>query len=190
MSNESIGHPVVGPVNQQWLDQVSSWLDDRDPSTITVLPRRITNGKAIYGDDVSPLVKWLRDESFDARFLNTPDHAFESRYGAVSDIVLSVLVNIGSSAAWDGFKYLLDKIRYRTSDMKSAGVEPQCTMSLGIVNYSDESSVMWQEISGPAEDVLHYAASIAQNYIAGNTDSPDAAIEEGASSDHSSHDAS
>ena len=188
MSEEHTVHPTVGPVDREWLDQLSPWLNGGDPSAITVLPRRITNGKAIYGDDVGPLVKWLRSEGFNVAFLETPDQTFESKYDAISTILLSVLVNIGSSAAWDGFKSLLDKIRHRARDMKSTGIDPQCQMYLGLVKYPDGSSFMWQEISGPAEEVLNFAKSITQDYIAGNTSGVSAEIEENAGSDHPSQD--
>jgi hypothetical protein len=187
MSNDPTGNDAVGPVDRQWLDQVSPWLSGGDPSAITLLPRRITNGKAVYGDDVGPMVKWLRSEGFDARFLDTPSHTFESHYGAASNILLSILVNVGSSAAWDGFKCLLGKIRHRAHDMESADIEPHCKMSLGLVKYPDGSSLMWQEISGPAEEVLDFAASITRDYIARNTDSANAEIGEDAGLDHPSH---
>jgi hypothetical protein len=188
MSDNHTVCPAVGPVDRQWLDQMSPWLNMGDPSAITVLPRRIVNGKAIYGDDVGPLVKWLRSEGFDAQFLNTPDQTFESHYGAVSDIVLAVLVNIGSSAAWDGFKSLLSKIRNRARDTKSASIEPQCKVFLGLVKYPDGSSLMWQEISGPAEEALDFAESITRDYIAGNTGGPNAKIEENTNPDQPSQD--
>jgi len=188
MSDEHTVDPAVGPVDRQWLDQVSPWLNVGDPSAITVLPRRIVNGKAIYDDDVGPLVKWLRSEGFDARFLDTPDQTFESHYGAVSDILLAVLVHIGSNAAWDGFKSLLSKIRYRARDTKSAGIEPQCKVFLGLVKYPDDSSLMWQEISGSAEEVLDFAESIIRDYIAGNAGGANAEIEENAHPDQPSQD--
>jgi hypothetical protein len=188
VSDELTASPALGPVDRQWLDQVSPWLDRGDLAVITVLPRRIANGKAIYGDDVGPLVKWLRSEGFDVRFLDTPDQTFESQYGAVSDILLAVLVNIGSNAAWDSFKFLLRKIRYRVRDMKNAGIEPQCKVSLGLVKYPDGSSFLWQEISGPAEEVLDFAESITRDYIAGNSGDANAAIEEDAGPNHSSQD--
>ena len=53
--------------------------------------------------------------------------------------------------------------------MKSAGIESQCKMSLGLVKYPDGSSFMWQEISGPAEKVLDFAESITHDYIAGRS---------------------
>ena len=189
MSDEHTVYPAVGPVDRQWLDQVSPWLNVGDLSAITVLPRRIANGKAIYDDDVGPLVKWLRSEGFDAKFLDTPDQTFESHYGAVSDILLAVLVNIGSNAAWDSFKSLLYKVRYRVRDTKSAGIEPKCKMSLGLVKYSDGSSLMWQDISGPAEEVLDFAESITRDYIAENTGGANAEIEENTDPDHPSQDA-
>jgi hypothetical protein len=188
MSHEHATCPAVGPVDGQWLDQVSPWLEVGDSSAITLLPRRITNGKAIYRDDVGPLMKWLRSEGFDARFLDTPDQTFESHYGAISDILLAVLVNMGSNAAWDGFKFLLHKIRHRARDMKSAGIEPQCKISLGLVKYPDGSSLMWQDISGPAEEVLDFAESIARDYIAGNLSGANAEIESDTGQDHPSQD--
>jgi hypothetical protein len=178
----------VSPVDREWLDQLSPWLNGGDPFAIKVLPRRITNGKAIYGDDVGPLVKWLRSEGFNVAFLDTPDQTFESQYDAVSNILLSVLVNIGSNGAWDGFKSLLDKIWHRARDMKSSGIDPQCKMYLGLVKYPDGSSLMWQEISGPAEEVLNFAKSITRDYIAGNTGGVSAEIEENAGSDQPSQD--
>jgi hypothetical protein len=184
MSDELTVSPAVGPVDRQWLDQVAPWLNVGDPSALTVLPHRVANGKAIYGDDVGPLVKWLQGEGFDARFLATPDQAFESHYGAVSDITLAVLVNIGSNAAWDGFKILLRKMRYRVRDMKGADIEPQCKMSLGIVKYPDGSSFMWQNISGPAAEVLDLAESIARDYVAENSTGVNAETEGNTGPDH------
>lgn len=179
---------TVEPVDRQWLEQVSPWLKVGDSASITLLPRRVVNGKAIYSDDVGPLVKWLRSEGLDARFLNTPDQTFESHYDAVSVILLALLINIGSNAAWDGFKSIVHKVRHRVRDMKSASIEPQCKMSLGLVKYPDGSSLMWQEISGPAEDVLDFAESITRDYISGNLGGANAAIGEDTSPDHPSQD--
>lgn len=189
MSDEHTSSPVVGPVDQQWLDQVSPWLNAGDLPAITVLPRRIMKGKAVYGDDIGPLVKGLRSEGFDAAFLNTPDQAFDSRYSTVSDILISFVINIGSTGAWEASKFLLNKIRHQARDMKSSRIDPQCKMTLGLVKYPVGSSVMWQEISGPAEDVLDFAASIARNYIGENTDSDSAENEASAGSDHLPQDA-
>jgi hypothetical protein len=181
MSSEKTSSSVVAAVDQQWLSQVSLWLSTGDVPAITILPRRIKDGKAIYSDDLVLLVKQLRIDGIDAKFLETPDQAFESQYSAVSTITLNILLNVASSACWDGFKLLLGRIRSKAIDTERAGVESQCKMSIGLVKYPDGSSFTWQEISGPTEDVLRIAESLARNYITGSTGVPDLKNENGAS---------
>lgn len=173
----------MAAVDQQWLSQVSPWLSAEDVPAITILPRRIQDGKAIYGDDLVLLVKQLRFDGIDAKFLETPDQAFESQYSAVSIITLNILLNIASNACWDGFKLLLGRIRSKALDAQRAGVESKCKMSMGLVKYPDGSSFTWQEISGPTEDVLKIAESLARDYITGNAGAPELKNESGTSPD-------
>jgi hypothetical protein len=183
VSNEQTPSSVVAAVDQQWLSQVSPWLSAGDVPAITILPRRIKDGKAIYSDDLVLLVKQLRIDGIDAKFLETPDQAFESQYSAVSIITLNILLNIASSVCWDGFKLLLGKMRSKALDTQRAGGESQCKMSIGLVKHPDGSSFTWQEISGPTVDVLKVAESLARDYIAGSTGAPELKSENGASPD-------
>lgn len=168
MRNEHAPSVMVGPVDQQWLDEVSPWLKNGDASAIMLLPHRIAHQKAIYGDDVGPLVKWLQSEGFDTAFLDTPDQAFESQYNAVSYVIINILLNMAGGAAWDGFKSLLGKMRSTARDTKGIGVESQCKMSLGL--RKPDGSVVWQGISGPTEEVLKHAESLAREYLAASTE--------------------
>jgi hypothetical protein len=157
---------TIGTVPAQWLDDVSPWLDEDADFAITILPRRIIGGRAVYGDEVGSLVKLLQSDNADVAILTTPDHTFESRYSAVPSLLLAVLVNIGSNAAWDSFKLLLQRLRRRASDQSSDRAEPECTVSLGLVKYPDGAACIWHEISGPADKVLDLAESITREFIA------------------------
>jgi hypothetical protein len=175
MRNEHALSVTVGPVDQRWLDEVSPWLKNGDASAIVLLPHRIAHEMAIYSDDVGPLVKWLQSEGFDAIFLDMPDQAFESQYNAVSYVIINILLNMAGGAVWDGFKSLLGKMQSRARDTKDTSVEPQCKMSLGL--RKPDGSVVWQGISGPTEEVLKHAESLAREYLAASAKAANMEIE-------------
>jgi hypothetical protein len=159
---------IAGPVNQSWLYEMTPWLPADSPPAITLLPDRIADGKAVYNADTAPLVKQIRSQGLDAQFLPTPDQTFKSEYSAEAVIVLSLLLNIASNAAWDSFKFLLHMIRLRAQRLRQAGEEPQLTLSQGIFRYPNGSSYLWQRFSGSAEQVLDLAESAVREYMSAN----------------------
>jgi hypothetical protein len=106
---------------------------------------------------------------------NTPNQTFESHFTAVAEIVLGIVLNIASSAAWDGFVYLLSMLRLRAQELRQLGAQPQSRIILGITRNPDGSSVFWQDLSGPSEEVLEAARSAVRDYMSTNLGNLDTA---------------
>ncbi len=177
MSKGRPSEAVAGPVDQFWLDETSPWLGEENPPALTVLPDRIVNGKAVFNADIAPLVKQIRSQGYDARFLATPSQTFQSEYGADSVIVLSFLLNVASNASWDSFKFLLHTIRLRVQGVRQTGAEPQVTLTQGIFRHPDGSSYLWQQFSGTPERVLELAESAVKAYVSANPGTASSVVE-------------
>lgn len=156
---------IVGTVDQTWLQEMSPWLPGENPPALTVLPERVVNGKGVFSADIAPLAKQIRAHGFDAQLLSTPTQTFRSEYGADSLIVLSILLNVTGSAAWDSLKFLFHIIKLRVQGERENGAEPKLILRQGIFTYPDGSSYLWQNFSGPPESVLDLAESAVRDYM-------------------------
>jgi hypothetical protein len=177
MSSERPAEATTGPVDQDWLDGMSPWLNREDPPALTILPERITGEKAVFSADIAPLAKQVRSQGFDAQLLSTPDQTFRSEYGADTAIALSILLNVTGSAAWDTLKFLYYVIRLRAQGVRETGEEPQLTLNQGVFKYPDGSSFLWQKFSGAPESVIDAAESAVREYMSATAVSQDQAVE-------------
>jgi hypothetical protein len=84
---------------------------------VAVLPMSQRDGKAIYSEASVMLVKELRAHGAAAEYLDaSDDRVFEVKKGAIGTAVLSVVLGIASSAAWDAVKiWLMGKPTNRLS---------------------------------------------------------------------------
>jgi hypothetical protein len=75
---------------------------------VAVLPKSQGNDKAIYSEASVMLVKELRALGAAAEYLDPPDdRVFEVKKGHVAAAVLSFVLGIASTAAWDAVKIWL-----------------------------------------------------------------------------------
>jgi hypothetical protein len=163
---------------------MSPWLHGEDPPALTILPERIVGGKAVFSADITPLAKQIRSQGFDAQLLYTPAQTFRSEYGADSAIVLSILLNVAGSAAWDSVKFLFHVIKLRVQGARETGAEPQLTLTQGIFRYPDGSSYLWQRFSGPPESVIDLAESAVRDYMSATPVSEHQAVESSEGTDN------
>lgn len=72
---------------------------------LVVMPVRQVGGNGVYSQTSLLLVKKLRAIGLSAEFLDPPEsRTFEVRKSALTTVVLSIVLNVGSSAAWDAIK--------------------------------------------------------------------------------------
>jgi hypothetical protein len=79
---------------------------------VAVLPAAQMDGKPVYSEAAVMLVKELRTLGTTAEYLDASDsRVFEVKKGAIETAVLSLVLGIASSAAWDGVKTWLARRR-------------------------------------------------------------------------------
>jgi hypothetical protein len=177
MSNEHPAEATTGPVDQDWLDGISPWLNREDPPALTILPERVTGEKAIFSADIAPLAKQVRSQGFDAQLLSTPAQTFRSEYGADTAVELSIALNVMGSAAWDTIKFMYYMIKLRAQGVRETGEKPQLTLNQGVFKYPDGSSFLWQKFSGAPESVIDAAESAVREYMSANAIGQDQVVE-------------
>jgi hypothetical protein len=184
MHSEHPAEATTGPVDQDWLDGISPWLHGEDPPSLTILPERIVEGKAVFSADIAPLAKQLRSQGFDAQLLSTPTQTFKSEYGADWAIELSILLNVASSAAWDGIKFLYHLIKLQAEGATETDEEPKLTLTQGIYRHPDGSSFLWQTFYGTPDKVIDRAESTVRDYLSATQVSEDKAVESNKETDN------
>jgi hypothetical protein len=120
-------------------------VEEAESEDLVVLPlREDENGNGIYPENTVTLVKRLRANGVDAHYLHPPERRrFEGRNGFVEIAVVSVILGVLSSAAWDGLKRLFSK-------RPDARLKITFGRKVGL----DGSSTSWCEVEGDATDVI------------------------------------
>jgi hypothetical protein len=113
--------------------------------TVVVLPLRETeDGVGIYPEATVTFVKRLRADGTDARYLHPPElRMFEGRKEFVAAAVVTIVLGIISSGAWEGIKRLLD-----------AGEARRMKVTFGRREDGHGGSVTWWQSEGPPEAVI------------------------------------
>lgn len=116
----------------------------RAKAALVILPHRVTeDGRGVYPDPTTFLVKELRAAGVDASFLDEADQRlFEVKNSALLDMLTAVVLGVASSAAWDGFKAL---IRKRTAT---------APLTVTYVDLSPEGARREFTATGRADEVL------------------------------------
>lgn len=73
--------------------------------SIVLMPVRYVEGRAVYAQSLITMVKRLRAAGLDATFLDPPEkRTFEVRKGALETAIITLVLGMASSAAWDALK--------------------------------------------------------------------------------------
>ena len=102
------------------------------------------------------LVKKLRATGLSAEFLDPPEsRTLEVKKDAFTDIVVSIALSIGSSAAWDAIKGIL----------RSRSPEKQPRLCVTYVNLDDKGGQRGKawKVKGDADAVLEAIDKLRQN---------------------------
>ncbi|MEJ5914720.1 hypothetical protein [Pseudokineococcus sp. 1T1Z-3] len=106
--------------------------------------RRDQAGRGIYDASTEMIVKELREAGVRASFLDPPaTRLFNVQHSAWADLVLAIVINFGSSAAWDGLKALIRK-----------SSPPSRHVSLSLTAVEADGSRRELHASGSGEDVI------------------------------------
>jgi hypothetical protein len=128
---------------------------------LIVLPVRHVNEQGVYTMTSVLLVKKLRAAGLSAEFLDSPEsRTFEVKKGAFTDIVVSIALNIGGSAAWDAIKGVF----------RSRSAEKQPRLSVTYVDLDDKGGqrgMAWK-VEGDADAVLQAIDKLGQNVADGS----------------------
>lgn len=111
---------------------------------LVVLPRESSDsGLALYDDSVIGVVKALKSEGYEASFADDAEH--RSWVGEKSaELVLALIVGVGSNAAWSGLVWLFRKVHAdRRVEAKVARIE----------RGTDDTTWEWGEFRGTGADV-------------------------------------
>lgn len=113
-------------------------------AALVILPHRVSeDGRGVYPDPTTFLVKELRAAGVDASFLDPADQRlFEVKNSALLDMLTAVVLGVASSAAWDGFKAL---IRKRTAT---------APLTVTYLDLSPDGARREFTATGPVDDVL------------------------------------
>ncbi|MFF4879717.1 hypothetical protein [Micromonospora sp. NPDC000668] len=151
---------TVEQVDQRWLDIVLPLVQSELP-TLTLLPQRIENGATIYDAQLLHAAKTLRANGVDAQFVSGErGRLYQSNFSATGALLLGVLLNLASSAAWDGIKYFTSMLR---TQLKTSRASTQkVVIAMGITKNADGSSTTWQRIEGPADLALERVEAIVR----------------------------
>lgn len=125
------------------------------PAPLVVLPVRQVNGEGVYTQSSLLLVKRLRAAGLVAEFLDPPEsRTFEVRKSALTVVIVSIALNIGSSAAWDAIKAVF---RWRSAEKKAK-------LSVTYVDLdSEERRGMAWKVEGDSDAVLQAIDKLRQN---------------------------
>jgi len=128
---------------------------------LVVLPVRHVNEQGVYTMTSVLLVKKLRAAGLSAEFLDPPEsRTFEVKKGAFTDIIVSIALNIGSSAAWDAIKGI-----FRS---RSAEKQPRlCVTYVDLDDKDGQRGKAWK-VEGDADAVLQAIDKLRQNVADGS----------------------
>ena len=159
------GELVVREVPEKWLNQLQPYIRG-ERASVVLLPQYIENEIAVFDSSLTHSVKQLRSEGIDASFLaGGRGKVFRSTYSAEGAILLAVLLNLVSSAAWAGFVLMIRAMRTRLSERKSDEPIPSAVFRIGTTSNPDGSRAHWHEIAGPAHLVFDHAEATVRKYM-------------------------
>lgn len=123
---------------------------------LVVLPVRHVNGQGVYTQASVLLVKQLRAAGISAEFLDPPEsRTFEVKKSALTVVIVSIALNIGSSAAWDAIKAIF----------RSRPAEEQAKLSITYVDLDGKEGqrgTAWK-VEGDSDAVLQAIDKLRQN---------------------------
>jgi hypothetical protein len=128
---------------------------------LVVLPVRHANGQGVYTQTSVLLVKKLRAAGLSAEFLDPPEsRTFEVKKSVFTEVIVSIALNIGGSAAWDAIKAV-----FRS---RSAGEQPKLSVTYVDLDSKDgERGKAWK-VEGDSDAVLQAIDKLRQNVPAGS----------------------
>ena len=129
-----------------------------DADFVVIPSGRDDEGRGHYPNDALFLVKRLRAAGFRVAYSDPPGRRlFEARHSAVVEAIAAVGLGILTSAAWDGVKWLVQRVR-RNAD-RSQGVE------LHITDARSDSSTTTLTLKGSPEDVTRMIDELQQEGV-------------------------
>lgn len=128
---------------------------------LVVLPIRHVNGQGVYTQTSMLLVKQLRAAGLSAEFLDPPEsRTFEVKKGVFTEIIVTIALNIGASAAWDAIKAV-----FRS---RSVGEQPKLSVTYVDLDSKDgERGKAWK-VEGDSDAVLQAIDKLRQNVPLGS----------------------
>ncbi len=130
---------------------------------LVVLPVRHVNGQGVYTQTSVLLVKRLRAAGLSAEFLDPPElRTFEVKKSAFTEVIVSIALNIGSSAAWDAIKAVF------RSRSRSAGEQPKLSVTYVDLGGEDGHRGKAWKVEGDGDAVLQAIDKLRQNVPAGS----------------------
>jgi hypothetical protein len=129
---------------------------EASPAPIVVLPVSHVGGQGVYTQTSILLVKRLRAGGFNAEFLDPPEsRTFEVKKSALTVVIVSIALNIVSSAAWDAIKAVF----------RSRPAEEQAKLSvtyLDLDSKDGQRGTAWK-VEGDSDAVLQAIDKLRQN---------------------------
>ena len=153
MSPEPIAHAEPTDIDSAVLTRAEAMA-----TPLVVLPVRHVNGQGVYAQTSVLLVKQLRAAGLTAEFLDPPEsRTFEVKKGAFTTIVVSIALNIASSAAWDAIKGI-----FRS---QSAGEKARLSVTYVDLDGKDGQKGTAWKVEGDCDAVLQAIDKLRQNAV-------------------------
>jgi hypothetical protein len=150
------------PVDQTWIDQILPWLTVCTPDGLTILPLRVSDGLGVFSAETASSVKLLRANKYDVQLLATPSRTYASDYSADPEVVLAVVLNLASNAAWDAMKALVQLVIVRIREVSGARTPHRLRLVIGgmTISLPDGRAISWRSISGAPDDVVRLVQTV------------------------------
>jgi len=144
--DEEPGRSTIATVEETDLPAGQFELARAIGSEVVILPgRRADDGQGVYSEATLFLAKELRAEGVNVAYLDEPkDRFFEVKKSALLDAFVTIVLGVGSAAAWDGIKALFKK---NSLDDKQ--------MEMTYADLSPNGSGKTWTVRGSGEDVLN-----------------------------------
>jgi hypothetical protein len=154
------GHSTIATVEETELPTGQIELARAIGSEVVILPRRrADDGQGVYGEATLFLAKELRAEGVNVAYLDEPkDRLFEVKKSAVIAAFVTIVLGVGSTAAWDGIKALFKRNQLDDKQMEITYTD----LSL------DGSGKTWT-VRGCGEDVLNAIDKLREQPFRGET---------------------
>lgn len=105
-------------------------------ASIVIMPHsRTEDGRGVYGESTLFLVKELRAQSLDARYVDEPERrVFEVKKGALAEALVTIVLGVASAGVWDVVKIHIlgwfedKKMEITYTDLSADGREESWTI--------------------------------------------------------------